>query len=426
MATECCSCGSVFSVNRQREVLNCGHQPCRPCLEANSRGSEKRCPTCSKKCCQTQNEGAVVTVQGHATVRLVRLAAADVAATHDAVSEELQHASNSLAALRSWAVAAAERQDLAALCAHAACAERVRGVLQEALALVHEEARRCLGQDHGDATSQRPCTDQERPQHASDQCVGAELKLEMECEEVDEMTKHQDAGGLKLSETLSMEGQPTVGADNVSNPETAIQEQPSSPEVKVEPCDTQDAVEQHSGNDVSDLPEVVQEAVVQRSAENSTLKAESSLLESLPAELLHAVLDYVPTEELPSLRLLSRRWSALVLDESLWRSRRLTVHADQDSAAVLRVAPALAELALEMSYPPLRGVEALRALAEGACQCLVERGYRTSKEVGPWVYFAWHGGLHKCLEMYEAKPPLMPLVLRDRVMKGFFPSYQSS
>ncbi|XP_034248198.1 uncharacterized protein LOC117649467 [Thrips palmi] len=95
-------------------------------------------------------------------------------------------------------------------------------------------------------------------------------------------------------------------------------------------------------------------------------------LESLPESVLGAVLAYVPTTQLLSLRLLGRRWSNRVMAKAVWRHRRLSIPTCvQDTvplAAILRLAPALDRLVLKMAYPPLRGLVGLEALAEGRCE----------------------------------------------------------
>ncbi|XP_034245515.1 uncharacterized protein LOC117647727 [Thrips palmi] len=96
-------------------------------------------------------------------------------------------------------------------------------------------------------------------------------------------------------------------------------------------------------------------------------------LESLPRELLLAVLAYVPTEQLLPLRLLGRRWKKLILEEPLWRHRRLDIPVAVDDnalfAAILRMAPALDTLKLRTGYMrSSQGLAYLRALAQGKCK----------------------------------------------------------
>ncbi|XP_034244114.1 S-phase kinase-associated protein 2-like [Thrips palmi] len=106
--------------------------------------------------------------------------------------------------------------------------------------------------------------------------------------------------------------------------------------------------------------------------EPSTCLQSFPSLESLPRELLLAVLAYVPTEQLLPLRLLGRRWKTLILEEPLWRHRRLDVPEcinERPYAAILRLAPALDTLKLETGYPTsTQGIVYLKALAEGKCK----------------------------------------------------------
>ncbi|XP_034244111.1 uncharacterized protein LOC117646902 [Thrips palmi] len=95
-------------------------------------------------------------------------------------------------------------------------------------------------------------------------------------------------------------------------------------------------------------------------------------LESLPRELLQAVLAYVPIKQLLPLRLLGRRWKTLILEEPLWRHRRLNITLntkERPYAAILRMAPALDTLKLE-TVPPngAHGLVLLKALARGQCK----------------------------------------------------------
>ncbi|XP_034252316.1 uncharacterized protein LOC117651886 [Thrips palmi] len=99
----------------------------------------------------------------------------------------------------------------------------------------------------------------------------------------------------------------------------------------------------------------------------------SSPLESLPPEVLHEVLSYVPTEQFLQLRLLSHCWSRLVLQASFWRRRRLHVPPGSDKPpypGILRLAPALGTLVMQMmpASKPLPGLLCLKALARGRCQ----------------------------------------------------------
>ena len=91
-------------------------------------------------------------------------------------------------------------------------------------------------------------------------------------------------------------------------------------------------------------------------------------LDSLPDELLHAVLAHVPTEELLPLRLVNRRWSELVLSKPVWRHRVIEgcPHSSppvRNLEAILRLAPVLGNLT---QY--CKSVDCLRLVAEGDCQ----------------------------------------------------------